>query len=74
MARGGFTGTPKGSGLRPRLEKWFEDNPDEELTAEQVAIKFDVSLPYARNELAIATKGGVLERVTLWRLKNVEVD
>jgi len=72
--RRGDKRTPYGQGLRPRLEAFYVANPLSDLTAEQVAIKFDVDLRHARNELAIAVKGGLLKRETVWRLNRDPIE
>jgi hypothetical protein len=54
--------------LRARLDTFFESNPTEMLAAKDVALKFNVSLRYARNALSILKNEGALERVTCWRV------
>lgn len=51
------------------LRKFFTDNPDEELTAEDAAMKFGVSIKRAGNILAAMSGKGLLQRVSIYRLK-----
>lgn len=52
------------------LKKFFADNPGEELTVEDTATKFGISFKRARNMLAALSGAGLLERVSIYRLKD----
>ena len=51
------------------LKKFFEANPDEELTTAEAAAKIGTSHHTAMNYLAHLKGQGVLERVSVYRLK-----
>lgn len=67
-----FTITRRGKLLSPELRvqlgRWFESFPGEMLSAQDVALKFGVSIRHARNELSILKNEGVIVRETVWRL------
>lgn len=50
-----------------RLQRFFEDNPDEELTQEQFCTKFDVPPGSAATRIAEALRDGLVERVIVYR-------
>lgn len=56
-------------GLPRRLLAFFAANPLEELTPEQVAIKFDVHEGTVRNALNELGKSGLVETVRVVRLR-----
>lgn len=51
-------------GLRQRLEEFFTANPDEELSYQDIAVKFNTTLPRAYNVVAESPN---MERVTVVR-------
>lgn len=54
---------PRAGSLSARVIQWFRAQPDEELTAADIAIKFGVPRPEnVHGQLAAAVAGGVLER------------
>lgn len=50
-----------------RLRQFFADNLDEELSAQDAAIKFDLSLDAVRQELYSLQSKGLVRRVNVWR-------
>lgn len=55
-------------GLASRVLAYFERNPDEELTIEQAAVKFDAPVPTVRNALRYLRELGKIENVRVVRL------
>ena len=51
------------------LRTFFATNPDEELTIEDVATKFSISVKRAGNILAAMSGNGEIERISVYRLK-----
>lgn len=51
------------------LVEFFKQNPDEELTADDAAAKIGCTAGSARNYLASLSGDGILERVSVYRLK-----
>lgn len=52
-----------------KLSVFFCDNPDEELTAEDAAMKLGISPRSAANYLSMLCSEGGLERVSVYRVK-----
>lgn len=48
-------------GLEQQLLSFFEANPDEELTYEDICLKFEVNYRYAKNTVSVLKLRGVLE-------------
>ncbi len=57
----------KPHGLRPALAKWFENNPMDMLSPQDVADRWDVHIRYARNVLSILKNEGLIERTVCWK-------
>ncbi len=51
------------------INEFFRNNPHEELTPEQVAVKFDLSQEEASQAISYLIKRGLLEQVQLIRTK-----
>ena len=57
--------TPRAGSLAHRVIQWCTVHPYEELTASDIAVKFEVSRPEnVHSQLAAAVRVGLLERVT----------
>lgn len=54
--------------LPARILAYFASNPNEELTIEQVALKFGANMATVRNALARLAKQGAIESVRVNRL------
>jgi Fic family protein len=54
------------------LKTFFEANPSEELTVDDAAIKAQLTHKTAQTYLANLTGEGILERVSVYRLKRAE--
>jgi DNA-binding transcriptional ArsR family regulator len=59
-------------GLPNQLADWFttEGRSGEFLSASDVAVKFGVTLRYARNALSKLRQAGLVERETVWRFRS----
>lgn len=61
---------PRENGLATRVVRFFEDNPDEELTYEDLCAKFDTKIRTAHLQIKRAQhEGRGIEVVTVIRLK-----
>lgn len=60
------------NGLSKRLTKFYEDNPEEELTYEDICTKFEVSYSQAKNAVQYLARSGLVEGVYLIRRKKSE--
>jgi len=58
-----------GQTLTGRLRAFFQESPDEELTPEQAAVKFDVPLKKIQGAISGLMKAGELEKVYVIRAK-----
>lgn len=63
-------GTKHGQGLGKKIERYFAENPHEELSYGDIAVKFGVSLKAAyRTVSALICKGMTLETIKVIRVK-----
>lgn len=53
--------------LAGRLAGFYDANPDEELTLDDVCTKFDTTEPTAMSRLSEMVRDGALERVVVYR-------
>lgn len=53
-----------------QLREFFEANPNEELSAADIAAKFGCAVTTARNAIVYLRAEGLLERVSVYRLKS----
>lgn len=60
-------------GLRRRMLAWFEANPSDDLTVDQLAVKFDAKPQIVKVELSRLKAEGAIEAMKVYRLK-VEVE
>lgn len=58
--------SPKQS-LRTKILRFFEDNPEEELSGPDIAVKFDTPKQILNVTLHRMRARGELERVNVWR-------
>lgn len=56
-------------GVRARLTKFFADNPDEELTMQKIADKYDVGIERVRDVVVELCQTGQLEHVRVVRAR-----
>jgi hypothetical protein len=59
----------KGNGLMARLERWFAENPDEELTQQDISVKFGVPMNSVHSRLWDRRGDTTIEQVKVVRLK-----
>jgi hypothetical protein len=56
-------------GLRRRMLAWFEASPDDDMTAEMLALKFGAKLSSVRTELCRLKAEGAIDFAMVWRLR-----
>lgn len=54
--------------LQDRVLDWLRDNPTEQLTVSDVAVKFGVSQSYALNTISSMAASGLVRRQMVYRL------
>jgi biotin operon repressor len=73
MSRRPATWNPPGHGLTTRLRRFYDDNPGEELSMQDIMDKFGCTKVCARNAITKLRQEGVgIEGVLLYRLKQTE--
>lgn len=55
-------------GVTERLRRFFALNPFEELSVDDIMVKFDCAFGTARNAVEVMCQDGLLERVSVYRL------
>jgi DNA-binding GntR family transcriptional regulator len=61
-------GVSRNTGLTKRLREFFEANPGEELTQQDIAAKFGASPRTVANAICTLHKHGLLQRAVVYRL------